>query len=119
MGMSADAKLAWGVDLHTGPAGPVHESLTAIEDTLGQVLGERRDLTRTVSIEGYGYQFTGSVLVIKRTLTDVLDYGIGPVDRDKLSPPTRAEAAAVGAALDHLGYTGPRDIRLLLAAVCG
>lgn len=119
MGMSADAKLAWGVDLHTGPHGTVHESLATIKDMLDRVLGERRDLARTVGIEGYGYQFTRSVLVINRTLTDVLDYGIGPVDRDRLSPPTRAEAAAAGAALDHLGYTGPRDIRLLLAAVYG
>lgn len=52
-------------------------------------------------------------------MTWAYDYGVHEVKPETLAPPTEAETAAVNAALDHLGYTGPRDIRLLLAANYG
>ena len=35
-----------------------------------------------------------------------------------VTPPTGAEVTAVNQALDYLGYTGPRQLRLLLALDC-
>jgi hypothetical protein len=62
----------------------------------------------------HGPDFDGDLLVIRRTVTQVGD-GLGEITNDKIAPPTEAETAAVNAALDYLGYAGPREIRLLLA----
>lgn len=102
--------LAWGVDLHTSPGGEVHESLAEAE--LIDPFTERPDLEAVVATEQHGPDFTGDLLVISRTLTCV-GGGLGDVT-DKVTPPTDAETAAVHAALDYLGYTGPRQVRLLL-----
>ena len=102
--------LAWGVDLHTGPGGEVHESLAEAE--LIDPFTGRPDLQAVVATEQHGPDFTGDLLVISRTVT-YADGGLGDVT-DKVAPPTEAETAAVHAALDYLGYTGPRQVRLLL-----
>jgi hypothetical protein len=40
--------------------------------------------------------------------------GLDEIPTASVAPPTTAETTAVNAALDHLGYSGPREIRLLL-----
>jgi hypothetical protein len=76
--------------------------------------GERPDLEAVVGTEQHGPDFDGDLLVIRRTVTWAGD-GLGEVETEKIAPPTQAEITAVNAALDYLGYTGPREIRLLLA----
>jgi hypothetical protein len=112
----AEVKLAWGVDLHTSRAGELHESI-AESITEAEVTGpfaDRPDLDAVVGTEQHGPGFDGNLLVIKRTVTWAGD-GLEEVTTEKIAPPTQAETGAVHAALDYLGYTGPRDIRLLLA----
>jgi hypothetical protein len=119
MGSSADAKLAWGVDLHATEYGELHESIGDVDAIEDATLPEIVALRQVVAVETSGYEFDGHILVIKRTLTWVFDYGVGEVKPETLAPPTGIEVTAVNAALDHLGYTGPRDIKLLLAANYG
>ena len=119
MGSSADAKLAWGVDLHATEYGELHESIEDVDAIENATLLEVAALREVVAVETTGCEFDGHILVIKRTLTWAYDYGLREVKPESLAPPTEAEVAAVNAALDHLGYTGPRDIRLLLAANYG
>lgn len=99
--------LAWGVDLHTSPGGGRHESLSEVE--LINPFTERPDLEAVVATEQHGRDLVGDLLVISRTVTCPGDI------TDQVAPPTEAETAAVYAALDYLGYTGPRQVRLLLA----
>jgi len=110
----AVAKLAWGVDLHT-ESGQVHESVAG-KDLIEPFTG-RPDLGEVVAVEPHGRDFDGDLLVITRTVTCVGD-GLEEITAAAIGPPTGAETAAVNAALDHLGYTGPREIRLLLAVNC-
>lgn len=119
MGSSADAKLAWGVNLHATEYGELHESIDDVDAIENATLPEIAALRQIVEIETNGYEFDGRILVIKRTLTWAFDYGLLEVKPESIAPPTEAEVAAVNAALDHLGYTGPRAIRLLLAANYG
>jgi hypothetical protein len=107
----AEVKLAWGVDLHTSESGGLHESI-ADSDLIDPFVG-RPDLDEIVGTEQHGPDFDGDLLVIRRTITWA-DHGIGKITTDKITPPIEAETAAVNAALDYLGYTGPREIRLLL-----
>ena len=106
-----DAKLAWGVDLHD-ESGQVHESLAGAD--LVEPFRDQPALDAVVGVEPHGRNCDGDLLVIKRTLT----YGgwrLEGIPAETVAPPTGAETAAVNAALDDLGYTGPRQIRLLLA----
>lgn len=105
-------KLAWGVDLHTSHSGGLHESVVGLD--LIEPFEDQSALAEVVSIEQHGPDFDGDLLIIRRTLTWAGD-GLEVVTADKIAPPTGEEAAAVNTALDHLGYTGPREIRLLLA----
>jgi hypothetical protein len=107
-----DAMLAWGVDLHTGQDGQVHESVAGKD--LIDPFTDRPDLNAAVAVEPHGRDLHGDLLVINRTITCAAD-GLKQISADALTPPTQAETTAVHAALDHLGYTGPREIRLLLA----
>jgi hypothetical protein len=108
----AEVKLAWGVDLHTSETGGLHESIADAD--LIDPFEDRSDLDAAVGTEQHGPAFDGDLLVIRRTVTWAGD-GLGEITADKIAPPTEAETAAVNAALDHLGYAGPREIRLLLA----
>lgn len=110
-----DAKLAWGVDLHTGQGRQVHESV-AYKDLVDPFTG-RPDLEEAVAVEPHGRNFDGNLLVVSRTVTWVGD-GLNEIPAASAEPPTEAETSAVHAALDYLGYTGPREIRLLLAVSC-
>jgi hypothetical protein len=107
-----DAKLAWGIDLHTGPAGQVHESIA--DRDLIEPFQDRPDLDAVVATEPHGRDFDGDLLLIKRSITWA-GRGLGEITAGSVAPPTETETAAVHAALDYLGYTGPREIRLLLA----
>jgi hypothetical protein len=104
--------MAWGVDLHTGQAGGLHESVAGAD--LTDPFTDRPDLDAVVGTVPHGPGFDGDLLVIMRTVTWAGD-GLCEITADKIAPPTEAETAAVNAALDHLGYAGPREIRLLLA----
>lgn len=108
----AEVKLAWGVDLHTSESGELHKSVAGLE--LIDPFDERPDLDAVVGTEQHGPDFDGDLLVIRRTVTWA-DDGLGEITADKIAPPTQIEIAALNAALDYLGYTGPREIRLLLA----
>lgn len=108
----AEARLAWGVDLHTSESGELHESIGDI-DLIDPFAG-RPDLDEVVGTEQHGPDFDGDLLVIRRTITWA-GHGLEEITTEKIAPPTGDEFAAVNAALDYLGYAGPRDIRLLLA----
>ena len=108
----AAAKLAWGVDLHTGESGRVHESIA--DKDLIEPFTSRPDLDAVVAVEPHGHDFNGDLLVISRTITWA-GVGLEEITAESAEPPTEAESAAITAALDYLGYTGPRKIRLLLA----
>jgi hypothetical protein len=106
-----DATLAWGVDLHAA-VGQVHPSIA--DKDLVEPFAGRPDLDAVVVVEPHGRDLDGDLLVINRTITSASG-GLSQLDTDALTPPTPAEITAVHAALDHLGYTGPRDITLLIA----
>jgi hypothetical protein len=103
-----DARLAWGVDLHTGNNGQVHESVAG-KDLIEPFTG-RPDLDPVVAVEPHSRDLHGDLLVINRTITRAAD-GLGEIPAASVAPPTQAETTAINAALDHLGYTGPREIR--------
>ncbi len=106
-----NAKLAWGVNLHD-ESGQVHESLDGID--LVEPFEDQPALDAVVGVEPTGWACDGDLLIIKRTLT----YGhwrMEEIPAATVTTPTEAETAAVNQALDYLGYTGPRQIRLLLA----
>jgi hypothetical protein len=108
----AEVKLAWGVDLHTSESGGLHESIAGAD--LIDPFWDRPDLDAVVGTEQHGPDFDGALLVIRRTVTWA-GYRLHEVTAEKITPPTEAETTALNAALDHLGYAGPREIRLLLA----
>jgi hypothetical protein len=104
--------LAWGVDLHD-ESGKVHQSLAGKDLLLPLV--DQPALDAVVAVEQDGWEFDGNLLVIKRTCTDPAGRRLEEIPAEAVTPPTEAEVAAVNQALDYLGYTGPREIRLLLA----
>jgi len=107
--------MAWGVDLHTSPAGGLHESIAGAD--LFDPFTGRPDLDAVVGMVPHGPGFDGDLLVITRTVTWAGGW-LCEIAADKIAPPTETETAAVNAALDYLGYAGPREIRLLLAVDC-
>jgi hypothetical protein len=109
------AMLAWAVDLHD-ESGRVHPSLAG-KDLIEPLAGQP-GLDAVVAVEQDGSQFDGNLLVIKRTLTGPAGQRLEEIPAGTVTPPTDAEVAAVNQALDYLGYTGPRQLRLLLALDC-
>jgi hypothetical protein len=111
--LRAEAKLAWAVDLHT-LSGHVHRSLAGTD--LTDPFAARPDLDAVVGVEPRGRCYGLELLVIKRTIT--WGYDLEEIPAGTVAPPTDAEVTAVNQALDFLGYTGPRQLRLLLALDC-
>jgi hypothetical protein len=109
------AMLAWAVDLHD-ESGQVHPSLAGKD--LIEPFADQHGLDDVVAVEQDGARFDGNLLVIKRTLTGPAGDRLEEIPAGTIAPPTDAEVAAVNQALDFLGYTGPRQLRLLLALDC-
>jgi hypothetical protein len=109
------AVLAWAVDLHD-ESGQLHPSLAG-KDLIEPLAGQP-GLDAVVAVEQDGSEFDGNLLVIKRTLTGPAGQRLEEIPAGTVTPPTGAEVAAVNQALDYLGYTGPRQLRLLLALDC-
>lgn len=99
-GCTAAEHKAWWDNVRT----PYENRLdTAVQQTCAQV---------------YVLDYGGTMLVLKRSLAEI-EWESAVVDPATLAPPTEAEVAAFGTALDALGYDGPREIKLLLAASYG
>jgi hypothetical protein len=113
-----DAKLAWGIDLHAVQPGQVHESIAGTD--LTDPFTERPDLDAVVAVEPHGRERNprresgGHLIVISRTLI-FADCGLDDIPAAITDPSTPEETAAARQALNHLGYTGPRLLRLVIA----
>lgn len=114
--MTTGAAVGWGVDLHSGEGGRMHESLRPEEHFLRKAagLGDCPDLKGIVTAELSGSTGDGDIVVLTRTMTRAPDDGCAAVTLKVLEQPCESEIRAVNAALDLLGYTGPRHVRLLL-----
>jgi hypothetical protein len=107
--------LAWAVDLHD-ESGQVHPSLAGKD--LIEPFADQPALDAVIAVEQDGSEFDGNLLVIKRTLTGPAGRRLEEIPAGTVAPPTDSEVTAVNQALDYLGYTGPRQLRLLLALDC-
>jgi len=155
MGMSPEAKLAWGIDFGDpentdegfdweessidsydfetdvlpGLLGFTEEAPERPDDLEGDALrawwtanrepyNQRLEAAVPLKFESYGYELGGTMLVLKRSLSRV-EWGAETVDPAVLAAPSEAEAAVFAMVLDHIGYTGSREVKLLLAATYG
>jgi hypothetical protein len=107
----AGVKLAWAVNL-LDDAGRLHPPLAKAD--LSDPFVNKPDLDKAVSVEPWGQDGEGRLLVISRSLI-CAGWGLDYVPADTTNPPTPDETAAVAQALDHLGYAGTWEIRLAIA----
>ena len=75
---------------------------------------QRRDTAIPLTFVTYGYEFGGSALVLKRSLTSV-EWEAAPVDPASLAAPTDDELAAFNTAIGPLGHDGGQPKLLLIA----
>lgn len=120
MGSSADAHIAWGVDLVEGEYGEMDSDVRQrIEDwDMGKL-----EIPGTKDVVGYAFYGdfcteTAEVLTVSRTYSDV-NWGCKAIDAATLTEPTEDEVAALGRVLDAIGFKGDRTPKLLLFATYG
>jgi hypothetical protein len=80
-----------------------------------------KDAIVTIEVDSYGDRssgYTGTVLVITRTKTNV-NWGCDVVKPESLIPPTFEELEALNKCLDYLDFKGDRSPELMLFACYG
>lgn len=75
---------------------------------------DRLEAAVPLKFESYGYEGSGTALVLKRSLTEV-EWGAEPVDPATLGEPTAEDLAAFSLILGDLGFEGGAPKLLLMA----
>jgi hypothetical protein len=121
MGQSAIAVIGWGINFNNGEYDELHESVVEIDSYAAFDNTEFDDLFDLFNY-GYsgGYDDDRMAILIKRSKHDAMPT-MPHVIEDTLTlvPPLDEEIAQLNAALDYIGYTGPRKVELLLLAEYG
>jgi hypothetical protein len=78
---------------------------------------QRMEAAVPLKFENYGYEFGGTALVLKRSLSSV-EWGAEAVDPSRLAAPSPEELAAFSTVTSRLEYDGG-PVKLLLMAMYG
>lgn len=131
MGQSATAHIAWGVNFNQGEYDELHKSVEhlglynedADEGTAYYEAFDGTPLENVVKIIDYGYADAGEdrlALILTRSHEDAKPTmpheGIDP---ETLAYPNEGEQQCIDEALNNLGFTGDRTLKLLLLAEFG